>query len=217
MTSGLLGLPPPTNVVAPAATSVVVPAATSVVVPAATARVTPRRPSLPGLERIRVAVVGATVVFVAALTLALVVAPAFGYRVVTIRSGSMTPALRVGDLVVSRQVDARSATPGQIVTFRDPYLGQQLVTHRVVSVSATGTRLRFVTKGDANTVAEHWSIPPTGTIGRVVWQIPSVGWLVAPLTPPACWVVAISVVAASTTALVLRRIWRKDAPGRRAS
>ncbi|HXX91320.1 MAG TPA: signal peptidase I [Acidimicrobiales bacterium] len=186
MTTGMLGLPPPATAVA-------------------------RR----GPSSVRViwgAAVTAAAVVLVAILLAAVVAAAFGYRVLVIKSGSMTPTLHVGDLVVSRQLDPASARPGEIISFRDPYLDQQLVTHRVVSLSISKGQVRFVTKGDANSDAEHWSIPVDGTIGREVERIPFVGRFTSPLVSPVSWVIAFGLLAAWLAVIVLRRIWREDVP-----
>jgi signal peptidase I len=134
-----------------------------------------------------------------------------GYRAFTIRSGSMVPTFRVGDVVVDRTVSPLSVRPGQIVTFRDPALGQQLVTHRVLSVHRSGKRVRFVTKGDANLVTEHWSVPATGQLGRELLVLPGLGRVFASISSPLGRVLEISLAALCIACFGLRRIWRISA------
>lgn len=141
----------------------------------------------------------------------LLVGSILGYRALTIRSGSMTPTIRVGDVVVDTSVSPLSVKPGQIVTFRDPALRQQLVTHRVVTMRRVGRSVDFVTRGDANLVTEHWSVPVTGHLGRKVFQIPKLGRVVAALSAKAVRMAALALSALFIAGLGLRRIWRRPA------
>ncbi|HXX90089.1 MAG TPA: signal peptidase I [Acidimicrobiales bacterium] len=171
-----------------------------------------RRPKSQRSSKIWGALVTTLAVACLALLLAVVVGGVFGYRVLAIKSGSMTPTLRVGDLVVSRQIHPASAKPGEIISFRDPYLHQQLVTHRVVAMKIAGSQVRFVTKGDANAVTEHWSIPATGTIGKEELRIPFAGRWVAPLWSVTAWIIAIALVTLWIAAVALRWIWGEGGP-----
>lgn len=139
----------------------------------------------------------------------LLVGSMLGYRALTIRSGSMTPTIRVGDVVVDTSVSPLTVRPGQIVTFRDPAIGQQLVTHRVVSMHRAGKAVNFVTKGDANLVTEHWSVPVTGHLGRRVFVVPGLGRIVAALSAKVVRVLALALSALLLAGLGLRRIWRQ--------
>ena len=121
----------------------------------------------------------------------------------------MTPTIGVGDVVVDTSVAPLTVRPGEIVTFRDPAIGQQLVTHRVVSLHQAGKAVDFVTKGDANLVTEHWSVPVTGHLGRKVFVLPGLGRVVAALSTKAVRVVALSMSALFIAGLGLRRIWRQ--------
>ena len=39
-----------------------------------------------------------------------------------------------------------------------------------------GDDVVFVTRGDANTGEEHWALPKDGTIGRVAFHVPKLGY-----------------------------------------
>jgi signal peptidase I len=139
----------------------------------------------------------------------LLVGTLLGYRAFSIRSGSMTPTIRVGDVVVDAPVRPLQVHPGEIVAFRDPALGQRLVTHRVVSVHRSGRRALFVTKGDANRATEHWNVPVAGHLGREVVIVPRAGRIVAILSTPLARVVAVALFAPCVAWILLRRIWRR--------
>ena len=109
---------------------------------------------------------------------ALVTLPrAAGVTPYTVLTGSMEPALGVGDVVLSERRSPLSVRPGDVVTFRDPSRHGELVTHRVESMRRRGATVGFVTKGDANDVAEEWSVPAGGHIGRAAVRVPKVGYV----------------------------------------
>jgi signal peptidase len=150
---------------------------------------------------------------VSVILLGVVVGGALGYRPLVIKSGSMSPTIDVGAVVVSDTVKPLQVTPGSIVTFRDPALSQQLVTHRVVSAQRVGNVVRFVTKGDANHATERWSVPVSGTVGREVVAIPGVGRVLAVISLPIGRTIEIVGATLIFAFFLLRWIWfRPTAP-----
>ena len=110
-------------------------------------------------------------------TVLLVTAPRVaGFTPFTILTGSMTPAYGVGDVVIDEHIEPLAARPGDVVTFTDPQRQGKTVTHRVERLTRDGANVRFVTKGDANNASETWTVPASGTIGRVRMHVPKVGW-----------------------------------------
>jgi signal peptidase len=144
---------------------------------------------------------------VVAVVVTVIAGGLLGFRTLVITSGSMTPTIDVGAAVLSRSVPPLAVHPGDIVTFRDDALGQQLVTHRVMEMSRSGPTVNFVTKGDANHTTEHWSVPVSGRIGRTVLAVPDVGRLLALLTRPLARVVEILTAMMFFAFLLLRWIW----------
>lgn len=96
---------------------------------------------------------------------------------VAVASGSMKPALEVGDLVIVQGVPASEIKEGDIIVFNKP--GEKSHTiHRVIAIEtlANGT-IRFKTKGDANPTEDPW-IPEQNVKGRVLQRIPYIGYMV---------------------------------------
>jgi signal peptidase I len=113
------------------------------------------------------------------VTLAAVVTlpAAVGYTSLTVLSGSMTPVLRTGDVVVAKKIAPTAARPGDVVTFRDPDDASKLITHRIVTMRVLDGHSRFVTRGDANTGVERWTVRNGGTIARVDLRVPKLGYM----------------------------------------
>lgn len=133
---------------------------------------------------------------------------AIGDRSFTVRSGSMTPAIETGDVLVTEPISPLAARVGDIVTFRDPEGSGKLFSHRVQAIRPAGEDVHFVTRGDANTSTEHWNVPADGSIGKVAYRIPKIGYaLVWTGTIPAR--IALIVIPALLLCCTgLARIWR---------
>ena len=137
---------------------------------------------------------------------------ALGDRSFTMRSGSMTPAIETGDVVVTEPIAPLSARVGDIVTFRDPEGSGKLFSHRVQSIRPVGADVRFVTRGDANTSTENWNVPADGSVGKVLYTVPKIGYaLMWTGTVPAR--IALIVIPALLLCWTgLGRIWRAPGP-----
>lgn len=133
---------------------------------------------------------------------------AIGDHSFTMRSGSMTPTLETGDVVVTEPIAPLSARVGQIVTFRDPEGSGKLFSHRVQSIRPAGDVVHFVTRGDANTATERWSVPADGTLGRVVYRVPKIGYALVWTATPEGRIGLIAIPALLLCWTALARIWR---------
>ncbi len=91
--------------------------------------------------------------------------PVLGWRMHTIVSGSMYPELRIGEVVVTQQVEASRVSTGSIIAFYSPVDGQ-LICHRVIDILAAGDLL-FRTKGDANAYPDVFLVPAESVVGEV--------------------------------------------------
>jgi signal peptidase len=140
--------------------------------------------------------------------LAVALARPLGFRLLVDHSDSMAPAIRTGDLLVARDVPPREARVGDVVTFHAPGTGR-LLTHRVVERRLPpGGRWAFVTRGDANSGVERWSIPTRGKMGRVELRLPKAGYAAAWLGQPLWCVLLVGGGGLMLALLLARRIWR---------
>jgi len=100
---------------------------------------------------------------------------ALGFRPLLVGSGSMRPALDVGDIAFVRSVDPDSVKKGNIISFEDSTGSTTL--HRVVEIQQDGNVLKFITKGDANDSEDASPVQAQQVKGKVWFRIPKLGWI----------------------------------------
>jgi signal peptidase len=142
------------------------------------------------------------------LAAALVWSVPFGGQALIEMSGSMSPAIKTGDVVVITAISPLEARIGDVITFNDPVRRSRLLTHRVRTLRVAGDSVEFVTQGDANTTRERWSVAADGTIGRTAYRIPRLGYALNWATGPIGLLAFIVIPVLILAAYFLRRIWR---------
>ena len=108
----------------------------------------------------------------------------FGHPVLVVLSGSMSPAIRTGDLIVDDPVSGAAAQRlhvGQATTFSDGPGSSRYVTHRIVGVVHRSTGVLYRTKGDANRSPDTALRPASDVIGTVAARLPHGGYVLADL------------------------------------
>jgi len=95
-----------------------------------------------------------------------------------IASGSMEPALKVGDLLAIQGAQTRNIHNGDIIAFKQPD-GNVTIVHRVVaSRENSNATIDFKTKGDANNGEDPYWVPQGNVHGRVISGVPYIGFLI---------------------------------------
>lgn len=92
-------------------------------------------------------------------------------------SGSMSPLMHVGDLVVVTSVNPGDINVGDVIAHTHPRVKDDnvIITHRVVEVIEEGD-LSFRTKGDANEDADPYTVDASELEGKAVFLIPFLGY-----------------------------------------
>ena len=98
-----------------------------------------------------------------------------GFSAAVVVTGSMSPAIEPGDLVVCRR--SADYAVGDVITFHS---GASLVTHRIVG----STPDSYITQGDANNVADADPVPNGAIVGKVVFTVPKLGIFIEKLRTP---------------------------------
>ncbi len=148
--------------------------------------------------------------FLAALAIALLVMPVFGYRVYVVTGDSMKESLGRGALILTQAVPVSSLKVGDIITFRPPYQTAP-VTHRIIAVTkGSDGRPVFQTKGDHNEHADPWPFTLNqSTQAKYVAHVPYLGYLFGFLAIRAVRGVLIAVFGLLLLFAVFSTLWRK--------
>ena len=117
--------------------------------------------------------------FIGAIALLLIVSvfPITGnYKLMIVQSGSMTPAIKMGSVVVAKP--AENYQIGDVITF-GPYTRTQApTTHRIYDIKVTDGNPVYITKGDANNAPDQREITKRDIVGKVLFSIPYLGYAV---------------------------------------
>ncbi|MGW6128412.1 signal peptidase I [Cellulomonas sp. NPDC055163] len=117
-----------------------------------------------------VTVVARVVVLFLVGLLAWSLAPAaIGWQPRPVLTGSMSPAVDPGDVVVTAPVEAGTLAPGLIIAFRDAARPGNVLLHRVVRVEPDGS---IITRGDANPQDDSTPVHPDDVLGEARLSVP---------------------------------------------
>jgi signal peptidase len=125
-----------------------------------------------------------------------------GYNLYLVRSESMTPAINMGDLIITGPADSASLekiNTGTVVTYE---YGRELVTHRVYAVQEAG----LVTKGDAVEDPDPWTVSPSAVRGIYLFKVPHVGFLTNFVQTKLGWFLVIIIPSAVLVSLLVKDI-----------
>lgn len=118
-----------------------------------------------------------------------------------IQSGSMEPEYPVGSVIYVKEIEPAQLRIGDVISFRLD--GSTIATHRIIQVQDNGFARVFTTKGDANTIVDSTPVDESEIIGKVVFCIPQLGYLVAYLQQPSGLYAAIAVISVFLLMIIL--------------
>lgn len=98
-----------------------------------------------------------------------------GYSYLIVLSGSMEPEISAGDILVIHEEE--SYTQGDVIAF---HADGMLISHRIEQETPKG----FVTRGDANNIADENPVGKGQIVGKAVLVIPKVGRAILFLRTP---------------------------------
>ncbi len=101
-----------------------------------------------------------------------------GYKLYSVVSGSMEPAIHVGSLVIVKSENKYNI--GDIITFSQANATKsETVTHRINNIKDQNGSVSFETKGDANNTSDANLTPASLVKGKVIWTIPYIGYIIS--------------------------------------
>lgn len=112
-----------------------------------------------------------------ALLLIVSVLPITGnYELMVVQSGSMEPAIKMGSLIIVKPYDDYEI--GDIVTFGDVTKNKTPITHRIHDIKVNEGKILYITKGDANEDPDGKEVLNREVIGKSLFSIPYLGYVV---------------------------------------
>lgn len=139
-----------------------------------------------------------------------------GFTPVAITSGSMSPAIRPGDVVLELPPGPEPLAPPNVITFQQAGDRSRTVTHRITGINPDGT---LQTRGDANPAADSDPVEPSEVlgVGRLLLPfaaLPAVWARTGQIVPLALWAAG-SVLALAAAGRALRGGTREPGAARR--
>lgn len=94
-----------------------------------------------------------------------------GFKSFLVQSGSMEPSIMTGDIVITNR--QKQYFNNDVITFKDSQ--ESITTHRIININQE----KISTKGDANRTSDPEIINQSMVLGKVVFVIPKLGYLVS--------------------------------------
>ena len=118
----------------------------------------------------------AFIVVVAILLIVSTFPIAGNYKVMVVQSGSMQPAIKMGSIVVVKPVDDYKI--GDVITFGPYSKTKAPTTHRIYDIKVVDGQPVYITKGDVNNAPDTREIQKKDILGKVIFDIPYLGYAV---------------------------------------
>lgn len=93
-----------------------------------------------------------------------------------VSSGSMEPAIKVGSIVIIKPQSEYGV--GDTITFGGRRKNEIPTTHRIVASRVSNGEILFATKGDANESVDPAEIKESDVVGKVLFSIPFIGYII---------------------------------------
>ena len=153
------------------------------------------------------------IAFIAVIAILLIVSvlPITGnFKVMTVLSGSMEPAIKTGSVVIVKPTDNYKI--GEIITFGEISKTKSPITHRIYDMKVIEGRISYITKGDANNAPDQREVSEREVVGKVLFSIPYLGYAVDFAQKPLGFALIILIPAVIIIGDEVRKIWREVHP-----
>ena len=124
-----------------------------------------------------------------------------------VQSGSMEPAIQTGSVVIIKP--EKNYKIGDIITFGKATKFKEPVTHRIHDIKIVDGNPIYITKGDANNAPDQKEIQKREIIGKVLFHIPYLGYVVSFTKKPIGFMLIIVIPAAVIIGDEIKKIWKE--------
>lgn len=150
------------------------------------------------------------VVFIFAIILFVVISilPIPGnYKILTVLSGSMEPAIKMGSVVVTKPTNDYKT--GDIITFGEMTKTKTPTTHRIIGTEVVSNEVYYITKGDANNAKDPNKILESKVIGKVLFSVPYAGYAASAAKKPIGFFLLVIIPCGIIILEEIRKIWKE--------
>ncbi len=150
------------------------------------------------------------IAFIAVIAILLIISvfPITGnYKFMIVQSGSMEPAIEMGSVVMVKPVDSYKIE--DVITFTNPKKPGESITHRIYDMKVNEGVPVYITKGDANNAPDTREIQEKDIIGKVLLDIPYLGYAVDFAQKPLGFALIIIVPAVIIIGDEIRKIYNE--------
>lgn len=99
------------------------------------------------------------------------------FRTYTVLSGSMKPKINPGDIIIILNKNKVNLNKNDIITFKE---NNSVITHRIVDIKDNV----YITKGDNNNSIDSFTVSSENILGKVIFNIPKLGYILEFLSRP---------------------------------
>ena len=150
-------------------------------------------------------IVIAFIVLIALLLIVSVLPITGNYKIMTVISGSMQPAIKMGSVVIVKP--ASDYQIGDVITF-GPYSKTKVpTTHRIYDIKVEGGQPVYITKGDVNNAPDSREIKKSDIVGKVLFSVPYMGYAVEFAKKPIGFALIIIIPAAIIVGDEIKKIY----------
>ena len=121
-------------------------------------------------------IVIALIILIALLLIVSVLPITGNYKVMTVISGSMEPAIKMGSVVIVKPADDYKI--GDVITFGLYSNTKSPITHRINDIKIVNSQPVYITKGDVNNAPDVREIQKKDIVGKLLFSVPYVGYAV---------------------------------------
>lgn len=129
------------------------------------------------------------------------------FKALTVLSGSMEPAIHTGSIVAVKPVSDYNIN--DVIAFSSYDKTQTPITHRIYDIRIQGGKPVYITKGDANNSPDTKEITENDILGRVIFSIPYLGYVIDFAKKPIGFILIIAVPAIAIITDEIRKIWQE--------
>jgi len=129
------------------------------------------------------------------------------FKVLTVQSGSMMPTIKTGSIVLVKPTNNYKI--GDIITFGQISKTKTPTTHRIAEIEVANGQPIYTTKGDANNAPDQKQISAKEIIGKVLLDVPFLGYAVAAAKKPWGFMLLIAVPALLVIYEEAHKIWQE--------